>query len=239
MKHSVPSPALAADAAARDRLVGSFFWRRIDRPGHDGCRLLRRADGGWRLSGMAAFREAGRSCHLAYEVAADDHWRTQHAAVTGWIGRRAVDLRILRTAAGRWKANGGFVETGDAQRWRQASDDPTDRNGLHDLGDAVAGCLDVDLAFTPATNLLAIRRLALRTGQRAEAPAVWLALPALRWVPLGQAYRRLSRTAYAYESPQVGYAGTLRVGASGGVIDYPGLFISATTRLDGRSGSGA
>ena len=67
-------------------LHASFFWRKLDHPGHDSCRLFKLPKG--------------------------------------------------------WFANG--VEQ-----------------------DNVAGCLDLDLGFTPATNLFAIRRLSLKVGQRA------------------------------------------------------------------------
>ena len=85
-------------------------------------------------------------------------------------------------------------------------------------------CIDVDLGFTPATNLIVLRRLALGIGDQADAPAAYLAFPALRLVALPQTYRRLSRTRYAYAAPTEGYAGTLQVSPLGAVVDYPGRF---------------
>jgi hypothetical protein len=80
------------------------------------------------------------------------------------------------------------------------------------------------LGFTPATNLIALRRLSLKIGQRAEAPAAYLSFPKMRLVKLSQIYRRASRTEYEYEAPTVGYAGTLQVATSGAIVHYPGLF---------------
>jgi uncharacterized protein len=39
---------------------------------------------------------------------------------------------------------------------------------------SVADCVDVDLGFTPATNLIVLRGLSLKIGQRAQAPAAYL-----------------------------------------------------------------
>jgi hypothetical protein len=88
----------------------------------------------------------------------------------------------------------------------------------------LSACVDIDLAFTPATNLLALRRLKLAPGQDAQAPAAWLDLDTARLTVLAQSYRRLSRCAYRYEAPAFGYRDTLRVSTAGVVLHYPGLF---------------
>jgi uncharacterized protein len=184
-----------------DAVIATFLWRRLEQPGHDACRLLR-SDDSWRLEGTAVFRTAAGACCLKYQVLADDHFRTRRAAVSGYLGRRAIDLRIGATGdAGsrHWRLNGEPVP-------------------------GVGGCLDVDLGFTPATNLLPIRRLALRVGEAVDAPAAYLSFPGLRLRALGQHYRRVGRDAYAYESPAFAYAATLRVDRHGAVVDYPGLF---------------
>ncbi len=61
---------------------------------------------------------------------------------------------------------------------------------------SVRGCVDVDLGFTPATNMIALRRLSLKVGQRAEAPAAYLQFPEMRLVMLPQTYLRIGRTEY-------------------------------------------
>jgi hypothetical protein len=180
-----------------------FFWKRVDHPGHDSCRLFNLPHG-WRLSGAAVFWDEGQPCHLRYEVSVGPAWRTRGARVTGYLGRKAVDLRIRSAGAGRWQVN-----------------------GIHRKG--VTGCVDVDLGFTPATNLVALRRLSLKVGQRAEAPAAYLQFPAMRLVYLSRTYVRIGRTEYRYEAPTVGYAGTLRVLPSGAVARYPGLFEQVTS----------
>ena len=175
-----------------------FFWRRLDQPGHDSCRFFHSA-AGCRLSGAAVFLEGRLACQIRYEVVADAAFRTRCAALAGSVGRKPLDLRVRATRDGCWTVNG--VE------------EP-----------AIRGCIDLDLGFTPATNLLPLRRLGLRIGQEAQAPAAYLPLPKTRLVLLPQRYQRLSRGEYDYESPRHGYRATLRVTPQGAVADYPGLF---------------
>jgi hypothetical protein len=178
--------------------ITTLLWRRLDQPGHDSCRLIRLA-AGWRLEGAAVFREARRTCHLSYAVSADAAFRTTSATVSGYVGKTVVRLHVRSAGRGRWLVNG--------------KPNP-----------AIAGCLDIDLGFTPSTNLLAIRRLSLRVGESADAPAAYLAFPRVAVRLLPQHYKRTGRHTYAYQSPTAGYAGTLHVTAAGAVRKYPGLF---------------
>ena len=174
------------------------LWRRLDVPGHDGCQFLPGEDG-WTLRGSAIFLHDDQVCQLRYEVFADPGFRTREASVIGWVGVRAVELRIRSDGDGTWTAGG--VEQPQ-----------------------LAGCVDVDLGFTPATNFLPVRRLGLQIGEQAPAPAAYLAFPELRLEVLGQSYRRLSATDYEYEAPGAGYRGTLEFSAQGIIVDYPELF---------------
>ena len=178
--------------------IVSYLWRRLDQPGLDACGLFRLTDG-WRLAGRAVFHELRRNCHFDYEVTTDREWNTREAKVSGWIGRRAVGLRIRPGRAGLWRVN-------DAPR-----------KGMSD-------CIDLDLGFTPATNQIAVRRLGLQIGERAEAPAAYVQFPRMNLVRLPQTYRRTGRRTYFYESPTSSYSGTLRVLPSGAVRNYPEVF---------------
>lgn len=171
------------------RPVAAFFWRKLDGPGHDSCRLFELPKA-WFLTGSAVFHDSGKPCHLAYEVVADTAWKTKRAKVCGFAGSHAVALAIRCSATRQWTVDG--IEQG-----------------------SVAGCVDLDLGFTPATNLIAIRRLSLKVGQRSEAPAAYLTFPALRIEKLVQIYRRTGRTAYEYEAPRFSYKGTLAVSPLG------------------------
>ena len=181
-------------------LTASIRWRRLDAPGHDSCRLLRLATG-WELAGRAFFLENALPARLAYRVTCDPLWRTRDGRVRGTVGARRVDLRIERSPGGTWRI---------------------ERRVMRGL----SGCLDLDLGFTPATNLLALRRLDLSRGEAADAPAAWLDVRDGSLVRLPQRYLRRTATAYRYEAPTVGYAADLAVSSAGFVTRYPGLWTS-------------
>ena len=175
-----------------------MLWRRLDSPGHDASRLEER-DAGWELDGAAVFRHDGVPARLVYHVACDRAWRTQRGQVRGWLGPQPVDLRIARSVAGVWSVNGLVVP------------------GLE-------RCVDLDLGFTPATNLLPLRRLSLREGQAADAPAAWLDVSAGTLEALPQRYERRADATYWYEASSVGYADLLEVTTTGFIRRYPGLW---------------
>lgn len=174
-----------------------ILWRRLDAEGHDSCDLLRLPDG-WRLAGMAVFGHEGQACAVNYSAECDDRWRTRSATATGSLGTKKLDFHIM-AESGRWTLNG--------------VDQPQ-----------VAGCIDVDLSFTPATNLLPLRRHALAVGQETPAPAAYLAFPELRLERLEQTYRRIDATKYAYTASAHGYDDVLEVSEAGFIRDYPGLW---------------
>jgi hypothetical protein len=174
-----------------------FMWTRLDLEGQDFCRFTRTANG-YRFDGTALFYD-GRPCALHYEVETTGAWITRRARLRGCAGAKRVDLHIRTGRGGRWLLNGV----------------PRDR---------IANCIDLDLGITPATNQIAIRRLALRIGQEAQAPAAYVAYPSFKLSVLEQTYRRISRNQYQYEAPIFGYSGVIRVDRVGAVEDYPGLF---------------
>ncbi len=174
------------------------LWRRLDAPGHDACRL-EETGGGWRLSGAAVFlHETGPAC-LAYQVECDRGWLTQEGAVRGWVGSRVLDLRAARRPGGVWTLSGQTV------------------SGLD-------GCVDLDLGFTPATNLLQLRRIELQVGQAAHVPVAWLDVPAGTLEVIHQRYERRADELYWYEAARFGYAALLEVSAVGFVRKYPHLW---------------
>jgi hypothetical protein len=182
-----------------------MLWRRLDQPGYESARLL---DVGsrWRLTGTAVFSHEGNACSLAYVVDCDAAWQTISASISGWVRARSIDLHVVANEARRWRLND--IEC-----------------------PAVAGCFDIDLAFSPSTNMLPIRRLRLQPGQAAEVRAAWLKFPELTLEPLEQVYRRIDATTYAYESGGGVFKMTLRTNAAGFVTSYPGLWEALDAEL--------
>jgi hypothetical protein len=179
--------------------IATVFWRRLDAPGHDACRLERHGES-WQLDGAAVFRHTdGRPARLDYRVFCDKAWHTKWGRVRGWIGDVAIDFAIGRNPRGDWTLNDEVVP---------------------ELGH----CIDLDLGFTPATNLVQLRRVHLDKGESAKVAAVWVDLDGDSLSALVQHYERKGNGDYAYHAPRFDYKDTLKVDAEGFVTHYPGLW---------------
>jgi uncharacterized protein len=134
-----------------------------------------------------------------YRIQCDPDWRCRELDVE--IIGAARTLRLRGDARGHW----------------------TDADGRALPG--LDGALDVDLAFTPFTNTLPIRRLALAAGASAEIAAVYVRGPALSVEIDRQRYTCLERLRrYRYEAVDGSFSAEIEVDARGLVVTYPGLF---------------
>jgi hypothetical protein len=165
-------------------------WRGLDLPGHE-IAFLDELDQGWKLSGTALFSCEEGPTKLDYAIVCNPAWRTDSAQISGAIGKRRVSLNVSVGARRKWRLNG--VECG-----------------------AVEGCLDIDLGFSPSTNLLPIRRLAPAVGE-------------VDFALLAQVYRREGETTYRYESAGGAFVRSLEVNAVGFVTSYTGLWVAEPT----------
>jgi hypothetical protein len=166
--------------------------------GHDLVLLSAQTRGWFSAHGTVAAVEDGRPWGVHYEISIDARWRTRFASVTAidGSGERRVSLDL--DGEGRVVVNARAME-------------------------ALQGCLDVDLAATPFTNTLAIRRLRLEVGQSGSAKAVWVGAPGLELEVLDQTYTRIGLDRYRYEVPATGFSAELTVDDEGLVVDYEGL----------------
>lgn len=107
----------------------------------------------------------------------------------------------------------------------------TARDGSWALGDGtplpdLLGCFDVDVAATPLTNTLPIRRLGLRPGEHRDIAVAWVHVPSLTVRRVRQRYLRNGPADgldhYTYSDPEHGRY-RLSVDARGLVVDYEGL----------------
>ena len=176
----------------------SIFWRRVDQPGHDSARLWFQ-DPYWHLVGTAIFIEDRRPCRLDYQVTCDTAWNTVLGKVAGWVGEKDIEIEFAVDSAQHWRLNDTECVV-------------------------VAGCIDIDLSFTPATNLLPIRRLQLPIGNEAVVRAAWLRFPAFTLEPLEQTYRRAGAKIYRYETLAGKFVKDLVVNEAGFVTQYPGFW---------------
>jgi hypothetical protein len=173
----------------------TILWRRLDRPGHESARLVEQ-EASWLLEGTAVFLHEGQPCRLNYRVVCDPQWHTKGGIVTGWVGGETVAVECSVDPEGTWWLNGVPCPE-------------------------VEGCTDLDLNFSPSTNLLPIRRLNLAVGEEAPVKAAWLRFPSFQLEPLDQIYRRLDSGIYRYESAGGRFVRDLPVNAAGFVTAYP------------------
>jgi hypothetical protein len=178
------------------RVPHSIIWRRIDdKPGHEFCRISFH-DARWLIAGSAVFLHEGEATILSYAISCDQEWRSISAAVSGWIGELRVECEISASPEGVWRINGTLIPE-------------------------LEGCVDLDLAFSPSTNLIPIRRLALEVGESAEIRSAWLMFPEMKLEPLVQTYTRIEQGIYRYECPSQRTSAEVRVNDAGAVVVYP------------------
>lgn len=182
-------------------IIETILWKSIPWPGHESARLCSR-DGAWQLEGAAAFSNDSQPCRLGYYICCNSDWTTRSASVAGWIGDREIDVTIT-AANGTWMLNG--------------TEQPQ-----------VAGCIDVDLNFSPSTNLLPIRRLNLRVGESADVRTAWLRFPSFVLELLEQRYTRLADDRVRYESFTTNFTAELRISPNGFVLDYENIWTAET-----------
>jgi hypothetical protein len=164
------------------------------------------ADHGYLITGCTTAAEDGQTWVVSYAITLDETWTTRSARITG---RSASGLRRARLEAdghGRWRIDGEAASHLD-------------------------GCLDVDLESSAMTNALPVRRMHLRAGDLASAPAAYVRALDLTTERLDQDYTRIADEGryqrYDYSAPAFGFTCRLLYDESGLVLDYPGIAVRA------------
>lgn len=137
---------------------------------------------------------------LVYTVSVDADWHTRLVDVADPTGNPC--LRLWSDGHGRWR------------------DVEADRE-LRELD----GCIDVDLAATPFTNTLPIRRLPWQARQSRTLRVAYISVPDLQVFAMNQRYTCLEPSKwFLYENLDGQFQAQLELDNDGLVIDYPGLF---------------
>lgn len=199
-------------------LPSSLFWERRDTTGVEHA-LVDPRTGLYARGTAVAVDPIAYTCR--YELRTDPSWVTARVDVAaegaGWV--RTVRLEL---AAGRWRVtaseqgdlDAALTAAGHAGAGLPGTEDP----------DLLYGAYDVDLAGSPLTNTLPIRRLGLakaETGVAHRLSVVWVLLPSLEVIQADQIYTPVGegRVRYASET----FSADLTCDDDGFVIDYPGL----------------
>ena len=175
-------------------LLSELLWRRTDEHALEVCRLLRSPDA-YVLEGRVLTMANGHPAEVHYTVHVGPEWITRagHVSVVQGAGERQV-----------------IVERDEAGRWRVDGEPRPEFDGIP----------DIDLEFTPATNTLPIRRLALPVGESRPSDAVWVRFPGLTCERLQQRYTRLDDRRYLYETADGAFSAELAVDEHGVVERY-------------------
>ena len=201
------------------------FWHQLVGMGAE--HLVLSTNGAIHADGLAVGEISGGAYRIHYQIDCDPGWNV--------LGLRIEDLLGAARPRGFPRGphgQGGFSESPEVYLTRTPDDRWMDADGT--MLDALDGCIDVDLIFTPFTNTLPIRRLNLKPGEAREIAVVYVGLPGLKVSRFRQRYTCLSSGAdggiYRYESVESGFTAELKVDGDGLVMDYPSIFVMHSQR---------
>jgi len=180
-------------------LPRTVMWRRIVDDLSFEQATLRRPPEGYEITGVILVAEGGRPLRIDYRLRCSPDWRTREVDVEQVLGADRRRMHLTANGAGGWRVDGVAAPE-------------------------LAGCIDVDLEFSPATNALPINRLRLKVGERAEISAAWVRFPALRVAVSHQAYERLGHGQYLFQSLASGFQAVLDVDLDGLPLLYSGVW---------------
>lgn len=175
----------------------TYMWRAVMSDGLERGEWLQ-AGHCWIMRGTILRLSDSGPTEVRYEITTDDKWLTRTANISCETDRGKKDLRITRDNES-WYANGKRLQL-------------------------PKGCMDVDLAWSPCTNTLPIRRLNLSIGSNSGLLiAAWVRLPELTVESLPQSYERTGPQTYIYTS-RGGFRAALSLDEDDLVVDYEGVW---------------
>jgi len=135
-----------------------------------------------------------------YRIKTNTRWETVFCEISSQLNSQTQLIRLESDGKGNWLQDGKQAHQFD-------------------------GCIDVDIALTPFTNTLPIRRLKLASNEEQNIRVIYLDLLEGQIRPVQQRYVRLSETRYHYENIPNDFEANIQVDESGFVVDYPPLFV--------------
>jgi uncharacterized protein len=188
----------ACSASASPRTLHSA-WDRLDRIGLEVAEVEITGES-IACAGTVVVEDGGRPLRLRYSIFCNASWEFLHGTLAVETAGSRRTLSIDRTG-GRWHVN---------NVWRR------------DL----ERCRDIDIAGTPSTNSLPVRRLTWNPNESRDLQMAFIGLPNLDVSAMTQRYSRLSdddsgMRRFQYENVSSGFRAELVVDPEGLVLSYP------------------
>lgn len=176
--------------------IQQIIWKGLYYQTLEYCLFTRNS--GYTIDGTILGEIANEPWSMRYQVVLDAAYRTRFLSVFQ-EGRRLNHFELRRSATGWHDHLGKHLPEFDA-------------------------CIDIDIALTPSTNTLPIRRLSFIPQVPQEIKVLYIdPVTQSRRVDV-QVYTQLELGLYRYRNPDTGFTALLPVDAAGIVGDYNGLW---------------
>jgi len=154
---------------------------------------------GHALRGIVLARLDGEASEIVYDIECDIEWRTRRVSIVQTWNSVVTTVTLLVSERQEWSSGNTLLP-------------------------ALHGLIDVDLAITPSTNLLPLKRLPIAIGDSCETTAAWVQFPSLDVLPLVQTYTRTGEREYTYSAPALDFTARLTFDAHGVCESYGDLW---------------
>ncbi len=151
-------------------------------------------------------------------------WENEAWTATGDVGKERVSHVVRLSPTWQVRQFLLFRDLDDPDLWlgTDGSGRWGEVNGAHRTD--LDGCTEIDLACTPFTNTLPIRRLQLDVGDAADISVATIDVETLAVVPVKHRYHHTEPRRFEHTVLETGSTTTFEVDEYGLVRDVPGLF---------------
>lgn len=178
-----------------------YLWRSLDNPGFEHVRVDD-SHPGWDVYDSMVVREyEGEIRRGGYTLIVDKSFRT-------------LEIRIMAEQEPGSMAALHLLASGDGT-WTDQ-----DERRIPSLD----GVIDVDIQWSPLTNTLPVRRLAMKAGDEQDISVAYIELPSLTLRRVEQHYTRVGDTTVRYASQTRDFVRDIVLDDDGFVLEYPDLF---------------
>jgi hypothetical protein len=174
------------------------LWKGIEYDSLEHCMVQEIATGA-EINAVIVGRSSNIIYRVEYRFRTNHDWQVLHAEIKTHLNDAEQHIVLSTDGVGDWMMNGGMAPE-------------------------FAGCTDIDIALTPFTNTLPIKRLKLAVAKEAEVQVVYFDMLEGIVKPVQQRYTRVTEHSYHYENIPNDFEADIRIDDHGLVVDYPGLF---------------